>query len=312
MSARGRLRAEAALLHHLDQLALRDPRRRLGLLVNQPRVAIEVELLALFQFRDLLVLRAAVGVDGGEAGVDDDRAAHEVGLGAGFDVGARGLGDHRRAEGRKEAADDEFVDAALGALEGVRVDGLRRVDRRVVRGLFFPAGRFQLGLLEDARGRRELLQLDQRGDQVLHRQRRRIDRVVGARIGDEAVHVEVLGNPHGAGGGHAEPARGVRREGGGVVGRRRAAGVRAAVDRHDGAGAGGPDERSVRLLLLPEFVRGVVSLKGSIGMLELVRTAPRTVSRRGRGAPSRARPPAPASGSGRARRRGSWSRSGAC
>ena len=37
----GRLGAEAALLHHLDQLALADPRRRLGLLVDHPRIAVE-------------------------------------------------------------------------------------------------------------------------------------------------------------------------------------------------------------------------------------------------------------------------------
>ena len=91
-----RLGAEAALLHHLDQLALADPRGRLGLLVDDPRLAVERELLALGELRDLLVGRARVGVDAGEAGVDHDRAADEVGLRAGLDVGAGGLADHRR------------------------------------------------------------------------------------------------------------------------------------------------------------------------------------------------------------------------
>ena len=137
----GRLGAEAALLHQLDQLALADPRRRLGLLVDDPRLAVERQLLALLELRDLVVGGAGVGVDRGVAGVDDDRAADEVGLRAGLDVGAGRLGDHRRREGGEEAADDELVDAALRPLERVRVDRLRRVDRRVVGGLLLAAGR---------------------------------------------------------------------------------------------------------------------------------------------------------------------------
>ncbi len=42
-----RLGPEAALLHQLDQLALADPRGRLGLLVDDPRLAVELEALAL-------------------------------------------------------------------------------------------------------------------------------------------------------------------------------------------------------------------------------------------------------------------------
>src|SRR5262249_25536502 len=114
------------------QFRLGYPRRRLGLLVDDPGLAFELERLALFESRDLLVGGAGVGVDAGVAGVDDDRAADEVGLRPGLDVGPRRLGDHRRAEGGEEAADDQFVDAPLRPIERPRVDRLGRVDGWVV------------------------------------------------------------------------------------------------------------------------------------------------------------------------------------
>ena len=246
----------------------------------------------------------------GVAGVDDDRAADEVGLRAGLDVGAGRLGDHRRAEGGEEAAHDQLVDAPLRALEGARVDRLGRVDRRVVGGLLLAAGRGQLAV-EQARGGRELRDPDQRGDQLAERQRGRVDGVVGARVGDEAVHVEVLGDPHRARRGDPEAARGVGREGGGVVGRRRLARVRLRASTSlTTPGALGAGERRVGLGLLPELVGRVVGLEGAVGVLELARTPPRRAWRRGRGAPARARRSGPGSGSARGRRRGSWSRSG--
>ena len=148
------------------------------------------------------------------------------------------------------------------------MDRLGRVDRRVVGRLFFAAGRFQLAV-EQAGGGGELFDLDQRGDQLAQRQRGRVDRVVGARVGDEAVHVKVLGDPHRAGGGDAEAAGGVGAEGGGVVGRRRAARVLARRDRFDDAGRLGPGEGGVGLGFLPEFVDRVVGLEGPVGVLEL-------------------------------------------
>ena len=148
------------------------------------------------------------------------------------------------------------------------MDRLGRVDRRVVGRLFFAAGRFQLAV-EQAAGGGELFDLDQRGDQLAQRQRGRVDRVVGARVGDEAVHVEVLGDPHRAGGGDAEAAGGVGAEGGGVVGRRRPARVLARGDRLDDAGRLGAGEGGVGLRFLPEFVDRVVGLEGPVGMLEL-------------------------------------------
>ncbi len=54
-----------------------------------------LEGLALGEGGDLVVGGARVRVDRGEARIDDDRAADEVGLRTGLDVGARRLGDHR-------------------------------------------------------------------------------------------------------------------------------------------------------------------------------------------------------------------------
>src|SRR5207342_3866737 len=128
---------------------------------------------------------------------------------------------------------DELVDAPFGAVaEGVRVDRLGRVDRRVVGRLFFAAGRLQLAV-EQAGGGGELPDPHQRGDQLAQRQGPRVDGVVGARVGDEAVHVEVLGDPHRAGGSDAEAAGGVGGEGGRVVGGGRLAGVLARGHRLD-------------------------------------------------------------------------------
>ena len=148
------------------------------------------------------------------------------------------------------------------------MDRLRRVDRRVVGRLFFAPRRLQLAV-EQAGGGGELLHPDQRGDQLAHRQRGRVDRVVGARVGDEAVHVEVLGDPHRARGGDAEAAGGVGAEGGRVVGGRRPARVLARRDRLDRAGAGGAGEGAVGLRLLPEFVGRVVGLEAAVRVLEL-------------------------------------------
>ena len=103
----------------------------------------------------------------------------------------------------------------------------------------------------------------------MDRQRGRVDRVVGARVGDEPVHIEVLGDPHRAGGGDAEAAGGVGAEGGGVVGRRRLAGVLTRRHRLHRAGAGGAGERRVGLRFLPEFVDRVVGLEAAVGVLEL-------------------------------------------
>ena len=221
--ARG-LRAEAELLHHLDQLALADARRRLGLLRVDPRVRRgrrprrfgsggsatrplgERELLALLHLRDLLVLRAPVWIDREEPGLDEHVAAHEVGLRPGLDVGPRRLGHRRVGERRQEAAHHQLVDLAVAVVgQHARVERLRRVDRRVVGGLLLAARRLE-GLARSER--RRLLErghLRDRLQQLAHRERLRVDGVVGARIGDEPVHVEVLRDAHRARRGDARP-----------------------------------------------------------------------------------------------------------
>ena len=156
----------------------------------------------------------------------------------------------------------------MGAVERVRVDGLGRVDRRVVGRLLLAAGRLQLAL-EQAGCGRELGDPDQRGDELAERQRRRVDRVVGPRVGDEPVHVEVLGDPHRPRRRDPEPARGVGREGGRVVGRRRLAGVPPLRQLGDDAGRVGRRERGLGLGLLPELVGLVVRLEGALGVGEL-------------------------------------------
>jgi hypothetical protein len=145
-----RLCAQAALLHHLDQLALTDAGRRRGLLALHLD-ALEIELLPLLELGDLGVRGARVCVDRREAGVEHDRAADEVRLpficrrGAlgRDDVGAGRLADHRRREGGKEAPGDQLIDPAVSLrarLETLRVDRLRRIDRRVVGRLLLAAG----------------------------------------------------------------------------------------------------------------------------------------------------------------------------
>ncbi len=201
------------------------------------------------------------------AGIDDHRAANEVGLRAGLDVGARRLGDHRRREGGEEAPHHELVDPPLRALEGVRVDRLRGIDRRMVGGLLLAPGRGELAL-EQRRGGIEVRDPHQRRDELAGVQRARIHRVVRPRVGDEAVHVQVLGDLHRAGGSDAQPAGSVGGEGGRVVGRRWASRVALGVDLLDDAGRLGACERGVCLGLLPELVGGVMRLECAIGMLE--------------------------------------------
>ena len=189
-----RLRAEALLLHHLDQLALPDPRWRLGFLRAEPGVARERQLLAFVELRDLLVLRAAVRIDRQEAGLDEYVAAHEIALRARLDVGARRLRHGRVGERREEPPDHQLVDLAVAVVgQDLRVERLGRVDRRVVGGLLLAPRRRELRARGDRLGLGERVDARDRLEQLAHGQRARIDRVVGAWVGDEAVHVEVFG-----------------------------------------------------------------------------------------------------------------------
>ena len=265
----GRLGAEPLLVHQLDQLRLGEPGRRLGFLVDQPRRTLDRQLLSFLQGGDLLVGGAGIGVDAGVSRVEHDLAAHEVGLGTGLYVGPGALGHHRLAEGGEEAADDQLVDPRLRAFQGARVERVGRVDRRVGGVELLALGRMER-LLEDRRRGGEVLDLDQRADRLLQRQRVRVDRVVGSRVGDETVVVQVLGQVHRALRRDPESARGVDLEGVRVVRGRRLARGLAAGHRLDHARADRALERRVGLGLVPELVGGVMGLEAVAGgMLEL-------------------------------------------
>ena len=88
-------------------------------------------------------------------------------------------------------------------------------------------------------------------------------------IGDEAVHVEVLRDPHRRGRRDPEPAGSVGGEGGGVERGRWLARVAARADLLDHARALGARERGVGLGLLPELVGGVMGLERSVGVGEV-------------------------------------------
>ena len=265
----GRLCAEPLLVHQLDQLGLGEPGRRLRFLVHQPRLAVKRKMLALFECRDLFVGGTGVYVDARVAGVEHYLAAYEVSLTSGFDVGPGGLGDHRPGEGREEATDDQLVDPRLGTVQGTRVKGVGRVYRRMGGVKFLALGWLQRRI-EQRRSGSEILDLDQRGDRFFQRQRVGVDRVVGPRVRDEAVVVEVLGVVHGLLRRDPEAARSVDLKGVRVVRSRRLARVLATGNRLHHAGTGCAGHCCIGFGLVPEFIGGVVGLEtGSIGMLEL-------------------------------------------
>ena len=153
-------------------------------------------------------------------------------------------------------------------LEAHRVDGLGRIDRRVVGRLLLAASRLERPPVEQELRGRKVVHRDQLLDQLLRVERLRVDRVVGTRVGDVAVHVEVLGDPHRTGGGDAETAGRVGGEGGGVEWSRRLSGVLPGRDLLDRAGGLGVGDRCRGLLLLPELVGRVLGDEVAVGMRE--------------------------------------------
>ena len=147
------------------------------------------------------------------------------------------------------------------------MEGLGRIDRGVVGGLLLAPRRRQLALQERGGGR-ERRDPNQRCDQLAGVQGTGIDGVVGARIGDEPVHVEVLRDPHRGRRSDPEPARGVGRVRGRVVGRGGLSRVPLRAHLLDDPRALGPREGGLGLLLLPELVRRVVGLERAVGMSE--------------------------------------------
>ena len=143
----------------------------------------------------------------------------------------------------------------------------------MVGGLLLAPGRGELAV-EQRGGGGEVGDPGQRDDQLAGVQRWRVDGVVGPRVGDEAVHVEVLGDPHRRRRGDPEPARGVGGEGGRVERGRRLARVAARRDLLHHSGARSRRQRCVGLGAIPELVGRVVGLERAVGVGELRQQLP--------------------------------------
>ena len=213
----GGLGAQAQALHLLHELALAVARRRLGLLGLEVKRG-EVDLLAHGKGRQLLVLLGAVRVDGAIAGLHEHVAAGGKRLAARIERDLGALDDGLLGEGRKEPAGNEVVELPLLGAQLVGVADARGVDGRVVGRLLLTAGG-----LEGLRGQELIAVVGVLRHALEHChdlgkvERLGIHRVVDTRVGDEAAHVERLGDAHGArrrealGGSGRLQARGVER-----------------------------------------------------------------------------------------------------
>ena len=265
--ARG-LGAQAALLHLLDELALGVARGRLGLLGREHEVA-DVDRVALGEGRQLLVLLEAIGVNAAEARHLEHVARGAEGLAGHVYLQLRALDDGRVRERGEKAPGHEVVELPLGRLELGRVAHAGGVDGRVVGVELLAARGVDLGRLEQlihvGRILRHAGEHLGRGAKV---ERGRVDGVVHARVRDEAVHVEALGQTHGArgrealGGRSGLQARGVERRG-------RALGALLLGDRRHRTAGCALDVREGRLgsLLVEEAALGVADLElvGALG-----------------------------------------------
>lgn len=132
----GRFRTQPQLFHLLDELALRIARGRLGLLVRLGRTA-EVEHLALFERRQLLVLLEAVGIDRAESRLHEHIALRSERFAIHLERDLRTL-DHRRLRKRgHETACNQVVELVFCRRQHLWCRQVRRMDGRMV-------GRFRL------------------------------------------------------------------------------------------------------------------------------------------------------------------------
>ena len=195
--ARG-LRAQAQLLHLLDQLALAVARRRLGLLLGALG-AVEGDLLPLAHGGQLLVLLHAVRVDGTIARRHQHVALCREMLAAHFERDLRALDYGRIRQRCQESACDEVIQLVIGRCQVVRRGLGSGIDGRMVGGLLLAARGVQLAGGEQLLAIRGVRRVARDG---LHHfgqvERARIHRVVDTRIGDIAVHVQAFGDAHGA------------------------------------------------------------------------------------------------------------------
>ena len=193
-----RLRAQAQLLHLLNELALAVARRRLGLLLGALG-AVEGDLLPLAHGRQLLVLLHAVRVDGAIARRHQHVALGREMLAAHFERHLRTLHHGRIRQRCQESARDEVVQLVIRRSQVVGRGLGRGIDRRMVGGLLLAARGMQLASGEQLLAIRGVRRVARDG---LHHfgqvERAGIHRVVDTRIGDIAVHVQAFGDAHSA------------------------------------------------------------------------------------------------------------------
>ena len=214
--ARG-LGAQAQALHFLNELALAVARRRLGLLLGAYG-ALEIDRLAFDKSGQLLFFLHAVRVNGAEARLHNDVAAHRERLGVHFDGHLRAFDDGSVGKGCQETASDEVIELPLRRAELIGVGGSRGVDRRMVGRFLLAARGNKLAALQQLLAIRTI---GRNVGELFHRafevERFGIHRVVDTRIGNIAVHVQAFSQAHGAcgrkalarGGGHKR--RGIER-----------------------------------------------------------------------------------------------------
>ena len=264
--ARG-LRAQAQLLHLLDQLALAVARRRLGLLLGALG-AVEGDLLPLAHGRQLLVLLHAVRVDGAIARRHQHVALGREMLAAHFKRDLRALHHGRIRQRCQESARDEVVQLVIGRSQVVGRGLGRRIDRRMVGGLLLAARGVQLAGGEQLLAIRGVRRVARDG---LHHfgqiERAGIYRVVDTRVGDVAVHVQAFGDAHGARRRKAL-CRGRGHKAGGVERHGRLLLARALLHRrHRGAcRAGHSGHGGLRRRLVLEAGRGVRRREGKLAV----------------------------------------------
>ena len=217
MSARVASRAQAELLHLLEEPALAVPRRGLRLLGLRAQVAHGERVAGLQLGQRAVALGGVPLVDLEEARRRDAAAAGQERLLAEAHVDPLAFDDRRREQRGEEAPHDQVVDLGPVAAQ-LALGHADRVDRRMggVALLAPRRGELVLGGEAPCRAgdRRPPGERLQAAAQV---ERRRVHRVVGARVADEAVEIQRLGGAHaarrresGAGGG-AHERRGVER-----------------------------------------------------------------------------------------------------
>src|ERR687894_271505 len=228
-----RLGAEPEVLHNVYEAAGAVAARRLGLL-GVDRLLDDLHEVAFLEVRYLFVGAAAVGVDAEPPLFGDHRAARGERLAAGVEAQGRAQGLRRTRERGEEAADDELVDLPLVVPEVPLRGVARRVDRGVVRRLLLAPRRLELVPLEQLLGvGASPLDASQVPEHLAQVERFRVDGVIGPRVGDVAVRVEVFGEPGRPRGAVAEARRG-RQERRGVERGRRGAGGGVLLNLGDG------------------------------------------------------------------------------